>query len=515
MSQQIQAYSITAPGFMGLNTQDSSLDLASGFALVANNCIIDQYGRIGARKGWSPVNSSTGTLGSNGVKAIGEVLTTDGTSWVICAGNNKIFKLVGSTLTELTYGGGGSAPTITDSNWQMASLNGGLYLFQTGHDPLEFNPTTSTTQYRRISEISGYSGTVPQGDCVISAYGRLWVANTAANKTTVAWCDILSPANWSTGTAGTLNVNQVWPRGGDNITALGAHNGYLFIFGKNNILQYAGATSPATMTLQDSVVGIGCIARDSVAYTGSDLLFLSATGVRSVARTIQEKSSPLNDLSKNVRNDLMTAVSGETASTIRAIYSPRDAFYLLTLPILKSVYCFDTKANLQDGSFRVTTWDSMEPLSFCRKTDGTLLIGKIGYVGLHTGYTDNGSIYRFQYFTNHTDLGQPSVTSILKRLNAVVIGGSNQYVTFKWGYDFRGNYQAQNVKIPSQGVSYFGISEYNTSGVEYSGGTSLQTLKVYPNGSGKVIQTGYEADINGLPLSIQKIEIQAKNGKLS
>jgi hypothetical protein len=102
----------------------------------------------------------------------------------------------------------------------------------------------------------------------------------------------------------------------------------------------------------------------------------------------------------------------------------------------------------------------------------------------------------------------------LKRLNAVVIGGSNQYVAFKWGYDFTGNYQAQTVKIPSQGEAYFGISEYNTAGVEYGDGVALQTLKVYPNGSGKVIQTGYEADINNLPLSIQKLEIHAKNGKL-
>ena len=517
MSQQVQAYSITAPGFMGLNTQDSSLDLATGFALVANNCIIDQYGRIGSRKGWTPVNSSTGTLGSNAVKAVGELITADGTSWTICAGNNKIFKLVGATLTELTYGGGGTAPTITDSNWQMATLNGGLYLFQIGHDPLEFNPTTSTTTYRRISEMAGYSGTVPQADAVISAYGRLWAANTAGNKTTVAWCDVLTPANWSTGTAGTLNIDRVWPKGGDTIVALAYHNNFLFIFGKNTVLVYTGASTPTDTTkfgLSDTITGIGCIARDSIAYTGTDLVFLSSTGVRSVMRTIQEKSSPLNDLSKNVRNDLMSAVNSETASTIKAVYSPRDAFYLLTLPVLQTVYCFDTKGALQDGSYRVTTWDSITPLSFCKKQDGTLLLGKVGYVGSHTGYLDNTSIYRMQYFTNHTDLGTPSVASILKRLNAVVIGGSNQYVTFKWGYDFTGNYQSASTQIPSQGVSYYGIAEYNTSGVEYSGGTSLQTLKVYPTGSGKVIQTGYEADINGLPLSIQKLEIHAKNGKL-
>jgi hypothetical protein len=37
---------------------------------------------------------------------------------------------------------------------------------------------------------------------------------------------------------------------------------------------------------------------------------------------------------------------------------------------------------------------------------------------------------------------------------------------------------------------------------------------IYPSGSGKIYQTGYEAEIDGAPLSIQKIEIQAKEGKL-
>ena len=79
MTQAIQTYSISAPGFYGLNTQDSPLDLASGFALVATNCVIDQYGRIGARKGWSRVNSSSGNLGANDVGVIHELVAADGT----------------------------------------------------------------------------------------------------------------------------------------------------------------------------------------------------------------------------------------------------------------------------------------------------------------------------------------------------------------------------------------------------------------------------------------------------
>lgn len=530
MSQTIQTFSITAPGFYGLNTQDSSLDLASGFALVANNCVIDKYGRVGARKGWVPLHNTTdysleldfvdntyGTdtssgLGTNEVKAIGELITSGGTSYVIAAGNNKLYKLDSGVLTELTYGGGGTAPTITDSHWQIASLNGTLYFFQSGHDPLVFAPGTSTTTYRRLSEVSGYSGTVQSSNCVLSAYGRLWNANTSTNKVTVQWSDILAGQVYATGSAGTLDVTNVWPKNSDNIVALGAHNGFLFIFGRNNILVYQNASDPSAMSLYDVITGIGCEARDSVCNTGTDIIFLSSTGVRSILRTIQEKSAPFRDLSKNVRDDLLVVVAGANTTTIKAVYSPLDAFYLLSFPSSSALFCFDMRTQLPDGAARVTTWDSLIPASFTVKADGSLLMGVSGFVAEYGDYTDNGSSYLFQYYTNNTDFGAPSVTSILKKLSAVIIGGSNQDMIFKWGYDFTGDYQASSANIPLQGVAYYGISEYNIA--QYAGGTALQTLAVYPNGSGKVVQTGYETEIYGSALSIQKIEIQAKNGKV-
>ncbi len=513
MAQQIQTFSITAPGFFGLNTQDSSLDLASGFALVASNAVIDKYGRIGARKGWTPQHSTLEALGSNDVKAIGELLTDGGTKYIVAAGNNKLFKLSAGVLSELTYGGGGVAPTITDSNWQMAALNECLYLFQSGHDPLVFDPAVSTTTYRRISEKAGYAGTVQQGNTVLSAYGRLWVADKTTDKVTVWFSDLLAGQVWSGGTSGSLVIDQIWPNGADNIVGLGAHNGFLFIFGSNNILVYSNAASPADLTLSDSITGIGCIARDSIQNTGTDIIFLSATGVRSVLRTIQEKSAPFRDLSKNVRDDLMAAVNSEVSGNIKSVYSAFDSFYLLTLPVSNVTYCFDTRAALPDGAARVTTWNQIEPTAFCYTSDRQILLGKTGYIGKYTGYQDNGASYRLQYFTNHTDLGTPSVTSVLKKLSLVVIGGTNQNVIMKWGYDFTSNYLAQAAKIPDQGLgAEYGIGEYGIA--EYSDGVLMTTLVAYPTGAGKVVQTGYEADINGYALSIQKIEIQAKQGKI-
>jgi hypothetical protein len=272
------------------------------------------------------------------------------------------------------------------------------------------------------------------------------------------------------------------------------------------------------MSLSDTVGGIGCIARDSIQSTGKDILFLSNSGVRSFARTIIEKSAPLGDLSKNIRNDLIGTVSGETLANIKSVYSEKEAFYLLTFPSIKSLFCFDTRIQLQDNSLRVTTWDSIEPTALLSKRNGDLLIGKNGYIGKYGTYQDHASQYRFLYYTNHADLGDQNITSILKRLSTVVIGGTNQDVIFKWGFDFKTNYQSAIATIPTQDVYYYGIAEYGANATViayYSDGVALQTLTVSASGAGKVVQTGYEADINGTALSIQKIEIQSKRGKVS
>jgi hypothetical protein len=518
MTQRLQTFSVQAPGFFGLNTQDSPLTLEAGYASIATNCVIDQYGRIGARKGFSRVNASSGNLGANDIKVIHELVQLDGTLTVLFAGNNKLFKLSSTdTVVELTYGGGGTAPTITNSNWQCASLNGITYFFQSGFDPLIYDPAVSTTTFRRVSEKTGYTGTVPLGNIVISAFGRLWVADTTADNVTISFSDLLAGHNWTAGTSGTLDVSRVWANGADQIMGLGAHNNFLVIFGKRQILVYSGATTPSTMSLADTIGNIGCLARDSIVSTGSDIVFLSNSGVRSLLRTIQEKSAPLRDLSKNVRNDLMTYVGSETLANIKAVYSEVNAFYLLTLPVAKQVYVFDTKAQLQDGSSRVTTWDSIEPTALLARRNGDLLIGKNGYVGKYGTYLDHASTYRFQYYTNYADLGDANVTSILKKISVVVIGGTNQIFTIKWSYDFSAQYYSTQAQIPISTIAEYGMAEYGANGIPvayYSTGIQIGTLIGQASGYGKVVQTAYEIEINGSAISIQKIEIQAKNGKL-
>jgi hypothetical protein len=228
---------------------------------------------------------------------------------------------------------------------------------------------------------------------------------------------------------------------------------------------------------------------------------------------VQEKSAPLGDLSKNIRNDFLAVIASESDTQLRSVYSEQNGFYLLTCPSSKKVFCFDTKTTLEDGSYRVTTWDSIAPLSFCARRNGDLLIGQTGFVTKYTGYQDNASAYRMEYYTNNADLGKDGLTSIIKKIKVLVVGGSNQAVSIFWGYDFSSSYQSQTVSIPTQAVSEYGIGEYNIA--EYAAGITLQELTAYGNGTGKIVQTGFEVNINGFPISFQKIEIQTKTGKLA
>jgi hypothetical protein len=549
MSKQLSISSVSAPGFLGLNTQDPSLEISNGFAGIATNCVIDKFGRVGARQGYVKVNTSSGTLGANIVTVIHELIQADGTLTVLFFGNGRLYKLSTSVagltaeyniaeygsnaaviaeytagvanvgnLFELTYGGPGTAPVFTAGNWQAASLNGIAYFFQTGNDPIIYDPAVSTTTYRRVSEKSGYVGTVPSANVAISAFGRIWAANTQTDNATVFFSDLLSGHVWSTGTSGSLDVSRVWSNGSDEITGLAAHNGFLFIFGKRQILIYANATTPSTMTLSDTVSSLGCIARDSIQNTGKDVVFLSNSGLRSVLRTVQEKSSPLGDLSKNIRNDFQAVIASESLSEVTAVYSEKEGFYLLSCPSSDKVFCFDTKTVLEDGSYRVTTWDSLLPTSFCSRRNGDLLIGQEGFVTKYSGHQDDTSSYRMEYYTNNADIGKDGLTSIIKKIKLTVVGGSNQPVSVFWAYDFTASYQSETVAIPAQSVSEYGIAQYGANATpvaQYATGISLQELSAYGNGAGKIVQTGFEVDINGFPISFQKIEIQAKTGKLT
>jgi len=120
MASPLQSASIAAPGFFGLNTQESGITLESGFALEATNCVIDKFGRLGARKGWQYLTQVV-----HGVAQSGLALATDSLSSVASVAH-------GLTTGDTIFVSGGTSPeyngtftvTVSDANSFTYTMTG-------------------------------------------------------------------------------------------------------------------------------------------------------------------------------------------------------------------------------------------------------------------------------------------------------------------------------------------------------------------------------------------------------
>ena len=503
MSQPLQTINLVAPGFRGLNTEDSVLSMDPSFATYADNCVIDKYGRISARKGYTLITTSATPLGSDYIHAIKQFRDAAGNTAIFSVGNNKIFKGT-TTLVDSTPG----SYTISANAWKIVNFNDHIYFFQRGYEPLVYSNTLGAVT--KMSSHPSYSATVPYAHEVLAAYGRLWVADTNSNKTTIYWSDLLNGQKWSGGTSGSIDLTKVWPDGYDEVVALAAHNNLLIIFGKHSIVTYQGAEAPSTMTLYDTVAGVGCVSRDSVQYTGTDVLFLSYSGLKSFGRTIQEKALPLNDLSRNIKTDITNLIQSETGQ-ITSAYSPENAFYLVSFPSSSTIFCFDIKGTLENGAYRVTRWPTSNLKCFERLIDGTLYVGTSEGIASYSGYTDGGATYIMKYYSPHLTFGDASKIKFLKKMRPTIIGGNSTTLTFKWGYGFNNSFKSSSVSLENFGAfPFYGQAQFGIA--EYSGGSQYIVPNINTNGSGTNIVVGLEAPVTDL-ISLQEFNIYTLIGK--
>ena len=503
MAQELRSINLVAPAFKGINTEDSPIAQDPSFAEVADNAVIDKRGRIASRKGYNVLTTDKTALGSDSLKDVHEYRRSTGASVILSVGNNKVMTGT-TTLTDIS-----SSISISADNWKIVNFNDKAYFFQRGTQPLVYDGSS-------LTQLTGITS-AQYGNEVISAYGRLWTADTTNDKSTVYWSDLLIGNDWSGGTSGSINISKVWPDGYDEIVALAAHNGLLIIFGQHSIVVYQGAEAPATMSLADTVAGVGCVDRDTIQHTGTDVLFLSHTGLRSFGRTIQEKSMPISTLSKTITKDIIEEIQNESTS-FRSVYSPEENFYLLSFVGRGTTFCFDLRGALEDGSLRVTRWPSSVFTAYERLEDGTLYIGSDQGVSTYSGYQDNNQSYRFRYYSPSLTFGDPSRLKFIKKIKPTIIGSDNAIAFIKLAYDFRETYKNVTFTIPqATTVAEFNVNEFgaNSSPLSEFSGESKQIIRKGLNGSGSgsTVVVGLESDINGSELSLQEINILALIGK--
>ena len=527
-TKPMQSLTLGAVGFFGLNTQDSGITIDPAFAALADNCVIDRFGRIGSRKGFQYVTNALNPIGTiNGMLEFRDDLGVDTT---LAFNDNGFFR---QNVLDLESIGTRS----TTGKWKGAVLNDNAFFFQAGEEAVVYQGSTGSIE--TVSELSGSQGQIPQGDAVMAAYGRIYVAGDPRDPFTVFFSTVNNGFVFGDGakvtgediitgntppdipnTAGTINLRTVFTAGPSPITGLGAINGRLIIFCEDAIIIYAdndglqNNLDPFSLRLVEVITGVGCVSPDSIQNTGDDIIFLSRSGVRSLGRTIQEASQPFNDYSKNVRDDLVDLIRTESDTReIKSIYSEDNAFYLVHFPSANQTYCFDTRQLLPDGTARVTRWPDTS-FSFLYQGRDELYLGKPDNLAVYSGFNDNGSSYIMDYKGTFQDLGDATVVKFLKRLRAAVVGSSNQECTFNVLYDYEDDRNLEReftTAIKATGTALYGIAEFGKD--VYAGGQTLDDIQIPASGSGTVVQVGLKSEISLAALSLQKLDLYLKTGR--
>lgn len=516
MPKKIVTARLQLAGSWGLNSQRQADILPAGWATVADNCVFDDSGRLASRKG-SQNKNATVISGTPDVKTIFEYIDGSGSKLEIIAAGNKIYKVVGDVLTDISA----SITTPTADNWKFQNFNGKCVGFQLDHTPIVLSIVTGT--FADIT-LSGTEQPSTASNEVLAAFGRLWTLD----GTTLKYSDSLVEGAWN----GAFDLSTVWLNGMDEGVALAEFNGYLVVFGKQSIIVYSNPWAPTggggidttIMTLVENIGSIGCIARDSVQFIGTDILFLSYQGVRSLGRTIQEKSMPVNDISKNVNDAILNYIASEGLSGIKSAYSKAEGFYIISLPTSNKTFYFDVRRPLEDGSYRVARWNSSFSSLFVTSND-TLYMGIAGYLVTYQGYLDNklsdgtgGVGYNMEYVSGWNDLREidPQIATLQKlpkTSSYLILGGGGQTAVIKWAFDFEDTFYSSTKDIPSAGNAEWGIAQYNID--EYSGGLVYNTIRAPMRKTGQVIKIGFSIFVEGAAVALQLLDINMKLGRIA
>ena len=544
---------IQAPGYKGLNTENSDLTLDPGWATQLNNVVFDTSGRACSREG-NVVVSTNDPFAANPPRVIHihESIDSSGNtlSTPIIAGLDsstyKIFQGTSGSLTAIT----GSITGSTESNFQFTdftkdasgTLTEHIIGFQKGHAPIVAASTAGVPQ--AFADLAGTA--IPaSGNCVHSAFGRLWCTDDARQK--LFYSSLLLHTHWTT-TGGNLVMSTYWPNGNDHIIAITNWENKLVVFGEQSIIIFQNMDSVFTggNSLWDIIDGIGCVARDSVQSIGSDVLFLSDSGVRSLRKTVVEGKAPLSDFSDSVRTELLLSVTNGDMDYVKSLYSPDKGFYLLIFGDVGKIFHFDVSNIEQARSLpeaemvRISTWDSTDIYCGSAARSNVIYLGvhpdsdNIGQLAKYGGYVDGTSTYLMDYTSPWLDLSSEQEggtwLKIIKKINLLMQGGDTYTATLGLSYDFSPVYKQYNKDVAVLGtLVYEYTAESTTVGPEYwpegsseASAAEYGTSKPVPSrvkfnvsGDGQFFRMSITVPITGYQLCFQQIDVLLKRGRIA
>ena len=524
-------FNIPAPGGAGLNTEVESELMPPAWATVLKNAVYDSSGRLSVRKGW--VSQTTSAV-AGVVMRVHEYVKADGTTETISSTDADIFKGAATpTSVEGTL-------AISEGNIKFVNFNDKCIALGTGTSA---NPSVYTGT-GNFTTVTVATGTAPTSGIGTSAFGRLWVVDSDGN--TIRYSALIDETKWAQADGGgTVNMSKIWPAGQDQVVAIEEFAGDLVIFGRKNIVIWTDGQgsdlgiNPLIMYVADTVPGVGCLSQFCITRAQGDMWFLSDSGVQTLSRALQDKTTPTNNVTKNVQSKVLDyIVQNATYDDLTLVHSPREDFVLLIFPGSNKVICFDTRRQMEDGTYRITEWatDLQTATYFKDRELYGSITGTVGEIQKHLQFADDGTAYDFSYSSGWLDFG-PEANAYLKfvkRMSTFVFLEASTEVNFSLYYDYNTNPRTESVSTTgAAGGGLFGVSEFTGSdtlaadigyqdpdGVplvetEFGGGVALRRLQVYGQGGGQYLKVGCNLNTASSNFALQQINIYARVGRMA
>ncbi len=516
---QIAAIPFVAPGSLGVNKEEANSLIDRRYATIADNLVLDQAGRLSTRKGW--VDQTTNAIsGTPLIDVMFEYINESGAYTVISTANNLIFKDIDDftdAANDIT-----SSTSPTGDDWQFQNFNNKVIGVQQSHTPIVWSGSGD------FADIAVNSGTQPDGNCFVAAFGRIWCAD--ADLQTVRYSALLDETRWdSADGGGTIDMSSVWTQGMDEIVAISALGSNLIVFGRNHIVMWADGSGssigldPTNIYVVDTIEGTGCVARDTVQVIGEgDVWFMSRHGVQSLARAIVQKNNPMANLTKKIRTDIVgniqTLDTAGTLGTVRSVYSPEEGFYLLNMPTIEKVYCLDTRWLYQDENgdllARILDWNfaaTIEPRGMVARQNGDVLMGFAGVVGLYSGDDDDGTAIESQFMSGWTagDERIEGAHKIGKEMVTRMTVTADTDVTWMWEFDFSGIIESCDATYSNVGTAAeYNIAQYGID--EASGGSQGILVPVPLSLEGQYFRFGFSHSSASARVTLQATTAEMK-----
>lgn len=298
------------------------------YSMKLRNCHISEHGGISKIPGYTKVNSTPVSVAlDNGY----EFKKSDGSTTMLFAGEGSILKLNASNEFEVIKSG-----LDTNAKVYFSSMND-VCIITNGIDrPLKYDGNT----------VSTLGGSPPQTAFKSHVHkGRIWMIERS-NKMMATHSALKKIEDYTTANeAGYIDFSFVLKRG-DELLDILSYIDLLVFFFRNHIVIYSGTdpTAQGDFRLAQLIEGVGIVGTGAVITAGTDLSFITDSGIKTLRQVVTTGSLNMNDMSEVIDISLMRAIRGNTSNYYSIAHYRKNGWLMFQIGDSVWIYSYKWKA---------------------------------------------------------------------------------------------------------------------------------------------------------------------------